>query len=164
MPKRKDLKVNKQPNQLRIGTVVHSKRLNQDAVITQVFSQNTYQIEVLSNGLRLTEKSDYLEVLTARVESQHTPLLKTDFKAFNAASAELDLHGMRYESALSQLAQFLDQAIINHYSYIRVNHGKGSGVLKDGVWRFLKTSSQVKQFQFAPQNLGGRGVTIVELK
>ncbi|MCH4169376.1 MAG: Smr/MutS family protein [Streptococcaceae bacterium] len=164
MSRQNKSKLDEQSNHYKVGKFVRAKRFNQDAVISQVLSHETYQIELLSNGLRLKETIDYLELLPANIQAPQRVPAQSSYPELNVTSAELDLHGMRYEPALTQVAQFLDQAIINQYSYIRINHGKGSGVLQAGVWHLLSVHSQVKHYQFAPQNLGGRGVTIVELK
>lgn len=154
----------KKSNIFLVGTLVLAKRLNQKAVITQILSPAVYQIELVANGLKLKESVEYLERVAPTVHQMQENDKNKAQHHLNAGSAEIDLHGLRYEPALEKLGQFIDQAYIKHYSYIRVNHGKGSGALQAGVWRFLKINSQVKHFQFAPQNLGGRGVTIVELK
>ncbi|MBS7577642.1 MULTISPECIES: Smr/MutS family protein [unclassified Enterococcus] len=164
MAARKKSEFAQQQNHYKIGMLVYAKRIKQKAVIRQALSLEIYQIEILANGLKLRESIDYLEPLAQTVTNSETIYKKSGYHELSSGSAELDLHGMRYEPAIERLAQFVDQAIINDYSYIRVNHGKGSGALQMGVWQFLRSHSQVKQFQFAPQNLGGRGVTIVEFK
>ncbi|MCG4840784.1 Smr/MutS family protein, partial [[Ruminococcus] torques] len=53
-------------------------------------------------------------------------------------SAHLDLRGHRYEQAMSELAQFIDHALLNNLSPVTVIHGKGTGALRKGTWEYLR--------------------------
>ena len=46
---------------------------------------------------------------------------------------ELDLRGYRYEEALIELDQYLDQAVLSNYEQVYIIHGKGTGALQKGV-------------------------------
>jgi DNA-nicking Smr family endonuclease len=46
---------------------------------------------------------------------------------------------------------------------VRVIHGKGQGILKKRVHRFLKQSALVASFEDAPADAGGWGATLVRL-
>ena len=52
---------------------------------------------------------------------------------------ELDLRGYRYEEALIELDQYLDQAVLSNYEQVYIIHGKGTGALQKGVQQHLKT-------------------------
>ena len=43
---------------------------------------------------------------------------------------ELDLRGYRYEDALIELDQYLDQAVLSNYEQVYIIHGKGTGALQ----------------------------------
>jgi len=47
---------------------------------------------------------------------------------------------------------------------VRIVHGHGTGQLRKGLQAFLKTHPQVAKYYAAPENQGGGGATIVELK
>jgi DNA mismatch repair protein MutS2 len=47
---------------------------------------------------------------------------------------------------------------------VRIIHGFGTGALKNFVHHFLKGHPHVAKFSFAPQDQGGNGATIAELK
>ena len=49
-------------------------------------------------------------------------------------------------------------------SRVRIVHGHGMGVLRKTIWELLKSSPHVEKYYPAPQNEGGAGATIVELK
>ena len=76
----------------------------------------------------------------------------------------LDLRGMRADVALSSLEKFLDGAIISGRDEVEVIHGRGTGVLRREIQDFLKNFPAVREFRLAPEDQGGDGMTIVELK
>ena len=78
--------------------------------------------------------------------------------------ARLDLRGKRYEEAMNELDAFIDQALLNNMAQVDIIHGIGTGVIREGVTKYLQRSKHVKSFGYAPQNAGGSGATIVTFK
>ena len=78
--------------------------------------------------------------------------------------ARLDLRGKRYEEAMEALDAFIDQALLNNMAQVDIIHGIGTGVIREGVTKYLQRNKQVKSFGYAPQNAGGSGATIVTFK
>ena len=77
---------------------------------------------------------------------------------------ELDLRGYRYEEALIELDQYLDQAVLSNYEQVYIIHGKGTGALQKGVQQHLKKHKSVSKFRGGMPSEGGFGVTVAELK
>ena len=78
--------------------------------------------------------------------------------------ARLDLRGKRYEEAMQELDGFIDQALLNNMAQVDIIHGIGTGVIREGVTKYLRRNKHVKNFEYAPQNAGGSGATIVTFK
>ena len=78
--------------------------------------------------------------------------------------ARLDLRGKRYEEAMQELDTFIDQALLNNMAQVDIIHGIGTGVIREGVTKYLRRNKHVKSFSYAPQNAGGSGATIVVFK
>jgi DNA mismatch repair protein MutS2 len=78
-------------------------------------------------------------------------------------SADLDLRGMQSEDALLSVEEFLDKALRDGLSSVRIIHGKGGGILRDGVRHFLKDNHLVKSFRPETPDNGGDGATYVNL-
>jgi DNA-nicking Smr family endonuclease len=76
----------------------------------------------------------------------------------------LDLHTFRPQDIKDLLANYFDECIKAGIFKVRVIHGKGKGIQKRQVQRFLKKNPQVRNFQDAPPEAGGWGATLVELK
>lgn len=75
---------------------------------------------------------------------------------------ELDLHGHTFEQAVDKLDQYLSDAILAHLSQVRINHGKGTGVLRRKIGEHLKRHPSVKNIHSATPEQGDWGVTIVD--
>jgi DNA mismatch repair protein MutS2 len=58
----------------------------------------------------------------------------------------------------------LDAAVLADRPYLRIIHGKGTGVVRDRVRKLLSGDRRVASFAFAPNNQGGTGVTVVEFR
>ena len=82
----------------------------------------------------------------------------------NGPRARLDLRGKRYEEAMEELDSFIDQALLNNMAQVDIIHGIGTGVIREGVTKYLRRNKHVKSFEYAPQNAGGSGATIVTFK
>ncbi len=78
-------------------------------------------------------------------------------------SEEIDLRGARVHEALEELDRRLDAAVAQGLSNVRIVHGKGTGALRQAVWRHLAGNGVVGNYAFAPTERGGDGATEVEL-
>jgi DNA mismatch repair protein MutS2 len=76
---------------------------------------------------------------------------------------ELDLHGLTVDEALPKLEQFLYTAFKAGLHRVWVVHGKGTGVLRREVRRYLSSHPLVKSFGPADSTRGGIGATEVVL-
>lgn len=76
---------------------------------------------------------------------------------------ELDLHRMTVDEALPEIDDFLNDTYRAGLHYVRIIHGKGSGVLRQEVRRYLSTHPLVKSFHTADKYGGSIGATEVQL-
>ena len=76
---------------------------------------------------------------------------------------ELDLHRLTVDEAIPRLDKFLHDAFRSGYYRVWIIHGKGSGILRQEVGRFLAKHSLVKSYRAADPQHGGPGATQVEL-
>jgi len=81
-----------------------------------------------------------------------------------ALALRLDLRGMRADVALSEVESFLDRAILAGRQEVEIIHGRGTGALRREVQAFLRQYPAARGFRLAPEDMGGDGVTLVELK
>ncbi len=76
-------------------------------------------------------------------------------------SYTLDLRGKRADLALSELTQFLDQALLSGPEQVEIIHGRGTGALRKSVHQFLKTYPGIESYTLATEEQGGDGMTLV---
>ena len=76
---------------------------------------------------------------------------------------EIDLHGMTVDEALPRLDEFIHAAYRAGYYQVRIVHGKGSGILRREVGRYLSNHPLVRSHRLADRYHGGEGATQVEL-
>lgn len=76
---------------------------------------------------------------------------------------EIDIRGVRGEEAINQVRDFLDNALIVQHHNLRILHGKGNGILRQLVREYLSTVDIVKSFRDENIDLGGSGITVVEM-
>ena len=82
-----------------------------------------------------------------------------------APPSRLDLRGVRFEEAMSQLEHYLDQAYRSGgLAEVTIVHGVGTGALREGTWSLLKSLPYVKVYRDGGSNMGGAGATIVEFE
>ncbi len=77
---------------------------------------------------------------------------------------EINLIGKTVDEATDELEKYLDRAFLAGLPKVRVIHGHGAGILRRGVREFLKGHPHVAGIAEAPQNEGGQGATLVELR
>ena len=92
----------------------------------------------------------------AKKSPERTPVRVT------VAESEVSLRGLTVEEAEPLLTRAIDDAVLADLPYLRIIHGKGTGVLRDFVQSVLKRDPRVKRFSLAPANQGGHGVTVAE--
>ena len=81
-----------------------------------------------------------------------------------AVRSEIDLRGKMVDEGIYELETYLDRATLNGYTEVYVIHGKGTGALREGILKYLKTSKYVKEYRIGGHGEGGLGCTVVTLK
>ncbi|MCI5706882.1 MAG: Smr/MutS family protein [Odoribacter sp.] len=76
---------------------------------------------------------------------------------------DIDLRGMRGDEALQRVISFLDEAIMLGYRDIRILHGTGTGALRQLIRQYLSTNPVVATYADEQVQLGGTGITVVQL-
>lgn len=79
-------------------------------------------------------------------------------------SVELDVRGERLNDAIEKVTRYVDDAIMLSVSSVRIIHGKGTGVLRDEIQKFLRTMPGVASVRDEHIQFGGTGVTIVNFE
>ncbi len=78
-------------------------------------------------------------------------------------STEINVIGQNVEDAIYVIDKYIDDCVLANISPIRIVHGKGTGKLREGIHKYLKTNPNVKSFRLGTFGEGEMGVTVVEL-
>lgn len=81
-----------------------------------------------------------------------------------AVKPRLDLRGKRSEEALNEVTHYIDRAVFRGMNQVEIVHGKGDGILKEQIHKYLGDRSEVKKFELATEEFGGAGCTVVNFK
>lgn len=121
-------------------------------------------LTVQAGIMKVTVGRDEVRVLdeTAPRAPEKTGSVKRNLA--KPVSLELDVRGQTVEDARVQVDLYLDDASLNGLKEVSIIHGKGTGVLRQGIQQFLKTHPHVKSFRTGTFGEGESGVTIVSLK
>ena len=76
----------------------------------------------------------------------------------------IDIRGMMVDEAELVCGKFIDDAQLSGLKQVLIIHGKGTGALRKGVHDYLRGNNSVANFQFADQDEGGTGATLVTVK
>jgi DNA mismatch repair protein MutS2 len=173
---------NAQPHILRHvapGDEVRLKSMNKIARVVREIEKDLF--EVALGPIKMRVKRDELTEPTPDSGAKLTPLAKRANPAAAAAKQkgvtvsvtssstdgmrmEINLIGRTVDEATEELEKYLDRAFLAGLPRVRVIHGHGAGILRRALREFLKSHPHVAGIEEAPQNEGGQGATIVELR
>jgi len=154
---------------LKPGEKVVLRTLNAEGVITALGEEDA---EIQVGSLRIRAKVSEL----VRKSQADEPAAQAGLKAENKTSTasrlsstsqspglELDLRGQISDDALDMLDRFLEQAYLAGLPWIRIIHGKGTGVLRQVVREALRQHPHVLSYEEGGSKEGGEGVTVAKL-
>jgi DNA mismatch repair protein MutS2 len=168
---------NAQPHLLRhiaAGDRVLLKSMNKVAVVQREVEKDVF--EVALGPIKMRVKRDECSEPTASDARQdkHDPLaaarrqknvhVTVTSSGTDDMRMEINLIGRTVDEATGELEKYLDRAFLAGLPRVRVIHGHGAGILRRGVREFLKGHPHVAGIEEAPQNEGGQGATLVELR
>lgn len=97
----------------------------------------------------------------AKSSSKYGSLLRSKS---SSVSASINVMGKNLDDALADVEKYLDDVYMAGLDMASIIHGRGGGILKDGIRQMLKRKKYVDSFGAASYNDGGEGVTIVRMK
>ena len=164
LSKNKVLQKAKKKRAPKVGDDIIVLSYGQRGTLTNQLKDGRWEAQVGLIKMTLEEKE--FDLVQAQ---QEAPVKKKQVNVVKRAAgkgpqARLDLRGKRYEEAMEALDAFIDQALLNNMAQVDIIHGIGTGVIREGVTKYLQRNKQVKSFGYAPQNAGGSGATIVTFK
>jgi DNA mismatch repair protein MutS2 len=147
---------------LKKGDKIYSKSLGSYAVVSQI-RPSKKEIEVFVGNIRSVIK--FSDVFNAEKETNKNNVVNVSRKAVSGLPVtEINVIGKTSLEALSELTNFIAQAVMHGLEEIKVIHGVGQGILLKTVRDYLKKDKNVKEFRRGKYGEGENGVTIITLK
>ena len=164
LSKNKVLKQAKKNREPKVGDDILVTSYGQRGTLVKQLKDGRWEAQV--GLIKMTLEEQEFNLLKAEKDQQPKRKQVNVVKRANTAGpkARLDLRGKRYEEAMEELDAFIDQALLNNMAQVDIIHGIGTGVIREGVTKYLRRNKHVKSFGYAPQNAGGSGATIVIFK
>lgn len=78
--------------------------------------------------------------------------------------SNIDVRGMRTEEAIEKVEDLIDEAVMLNVHEVRILHGKGNGILRQMIREYLATLGFIKSYRDEHIEMGGTGITIVEME
>lgn len=76
----------------------------------------------------------------------------------------IDIRGERLSDALEIVERFIDDAVMLNMQEVKILHGKGNGILKEEIRKYLRTVGGVASCTDEDIRYGGSGITVVHLE
>ena len=140
----------------RPGRIVRLDKKNQGEGRAWIVETGSLKMSIPENEILLLDPEDNQKKGSASWDADLAPQAQVFF--------ELNLLGMRLPDALDALRKQIDAALMGGLGEFAVVHGKGDGILSNGVQKYLKNDPKVASFAFSRPESGGFGRTEVILK
>ena len=152
--------------EVKQGLNVFVSNLNSEGVIVSGISKDdTVQVQV--GMLKMKVDIKYLQEVTNKTANNKSKTYdysgRSSLKSQHV-SPEINLLGLTVDEAIPIIDKYLDDCYMAKLSSVRIVHGKGTGALRAGIHRYLKTNKIVDSFRLGTFGEGEMGVTIVTIK
>ncbi|GGG66113.1 endonuclease MutS2 [Edaphobacter dinghuensis] len=157
------------PKGIKVGDLVKLKSLGRQARVDRVVDAKTFEVSIGPMKMRASVDDiaavESVKVVTpleaARRRGNVTVATSNDP---DYMSSEINVIGRTADEAHDEVERFLDRAFLTGLPRIRIVHGTGMGVLRRTLREFLRGHPHVTTVTEPPQNEGGQGATVVELR
>lgn len=155
-----------------VGDTVYIKPLDQKGTVLSI-EKDGDELIVQIGALRTTVKLSSCRFVSRgsqEVQTPPTPVSNANRGSLGlmqkaaTVTRTIDIRGMTVDEAEQVCGKFIDDAQLSGLKQVLIVHGKGTGALRKGVHDYLRGNGSVATFQFADQDEGGTGATLVTIK
>ncbi len=150
------------------GDTVKLKSVGRPALVARRLDDNHFEVEIGAMKMKIA-RDDIAEVIVratdspvkaARARGISVSLEKEDANV----PSEINVIGHTVDDATREVEKFVDRAFLAGLPRVRVVHGSGMGILRKALRQYLQKHPHVESVTEPPQNEGGGGATVVELR
>jgi DNA mismatch repair protein MutS2 len=158
--------------QVSEGDTVKLKSTGRAATVSRKLDDSHFEVAMGAMKMKIAH-DDIAEVLSS-ARAADSPLqaarargisvsLSNENESQNAPS-EINVIGYNVDDATRAVEKFVDHAFLAGLPRVRVVHGSGMGILRKALRQALQQHPHVESVAEPPQNEGGGGATVVELR
>jgi len=150
------------------GDTVKLKSVGRAGTVTRRIDDNHFEVEIGAMKMKIA-RADIAEVIVRAADSPLAAARARGIsvslgRADSSVPTEINVIGRTVDEATDEVEKFVDRAFLAGLSRIRVVHGSGMGILRKALRQFLQKHPHVASVSEPPQNEGGGGATVVELR
>jgi DNA mismatch repair protein MutS2 len=151
-----------------VGDTVRLRSLGSNAKVLRHLDDDSFEVSVGAMKMKVP-RDDVASVVVsvvanpvaaARSRGIGVSLSRED----DSVPTEINVIGQNVDEATSAVEKFIDRAFLSGAVRVRIVHGSGMGILRKALREFLKSHPHVASVAEPPQNEGGGGATVVELR
>ena len=150
------------------GDLVKLKSVGRNARVVRRLDENHFEAEVGTMKMRIA-REDIAGVVSRAAE---TPVKAARAKGVSVVlerdaenvPSEINVIGHTVDDATREVEKFVDRAFLAGLPRVRIVHGSGMGILRKALRQFLQKHPHVESVAEPPQQEGGGGATVAELK
>ena len=150
------------------GDTVKLKSVGRPALVTRRVDDNHFEVEMGAMKMKIA-RDDIAEVVVRASESPVKAArargISVSLESENqSVPSEINVIGRTVDDATREVEKFVDRAFLAGLPRVRVVHGSGMGILRKALRQYLQKHPHVESITEPPQNEGGGGATVVELR
>ena len=158
-----NVKSKEPPKNLKVGETVEVLSLNQIGSVLELPDENgnvMVQVGLMKVNVHIStlRRSEMEEAEKTRMSTKKIIKSKSSY-----VKNEIDLRGKTLDEAMLDLDKYIDDVYIAGLREAYIIHGKGTGVLREGIKGYLKNHRNIKSYRGGKYGEGGDGVTVIEL-
>jgi DNA mismatch repair protein MutS2 len=150
------------------GDFVKLKSMGRNARVARRLDDSHFEVEIGNMKMRIA-REDIAEIVSRATD---TPVQAARARGVSVqlenesanTPMEINVIGQNVDDATRDVEKFVDQAFMAGLPRVRIVHGSGMGILRKALRQFLKEHPHVESVAEPPQNEGGGGATVAELK
>jgi DNA mismatch repair protein MutS2 len=150
------------------GDTVKLKSVGRPALVTRRLDDKHFEVEIGAMKMKIA-REDIAEVLA---RSSDSPVKAARARGISVSlegesqsiPSEINVIGRTVDDATREVEKFVDRAFLAGLPRVRVVHGSGMGILRKALRQYLQKHPHVESVTEPPQNEGGGGATVIELR
>ena len=151
-----------------VGDTVRLRSMGRDAKVLRHFDDDSFEVAVGSMKMKVPRD----DIASTVVSAASNPVTAARSRGIgvslsredDSVPTEINVIGQTVDEATRTVEKFVDHAFLAGAVRVRIVHGSGMGILRKALRQFLREHPHVASVAEPPQNEGGGGATVVELR